>query len=83
MPEVVSFKREYQKAADTGSNSSYSISKAGVIGLGTMGQGIALVLARAGIEVIAIEVEESRLDAGLDSIRIGLEDRVKRGRMTD
>lgn len=83
MPEVVSFKREYQKAADTGSNSSYSISKAGVIGLGTMGQGIALVLTRAGIEVIAIEVEELRLDAGLDSIRIGLEDRVKRGRMTD
>lgn len=83
MPEVVSFKREYQKAADTGSNSSHSITKAGVIGLGTMGQGIALVLARAGIDVIAIEVEEKRLGAGLDSIRIGLEDRVKRGRMTD
>ncbi|MEX0693729.1 MAG: 3-hydroxyacyl-CoA dehydrogenase NAD-binding domain-containing protein [Rhodospirillales bacterium] len=83
MPEVVSFKREYQKAADTGSNTAHSINKAGVVGLGTMGQGIALVLARAGIEVIAIEVEETRLDAGLDAIRAGLEDRVKRGRMSE
>lgn len=58
------------------------ITSAGVVGMGTMGQGIALVLARAGIEVIAIEIDEERLDSALDAIRSGLEDRVARDRMT-
>ena len=59
-----------------------TIMSAGVVGLGTMGQGIALVLARAGIEVVAIEIDEDRLDNALDAIRAGLQDRVNRDRMS-
>ncbi|MDA0996703.1 MAG: 3-hydroxyacyl-CoA dehydrogenase NAD-binding domain-containing protein [Proteobacteria bacterium] len=59
------------------------IAKAGVIGLGTMGQGITLVLARAGIEVVAIEADDAKLDAGLEALAAGLKDRVQRGRMTE
>ncbi len=58
------------------------IERAGVIGLGTMGQDIALVLARAGIEVTAIEPDAARLEAGLEAMRSGLAERVERGRMT-
>lgn len=55
---------------------------AAVIGLGTMGQGIALVLARAGIDVMVLEVADDRLDSGLEGLANGLADRVARGRMT-
>lgn len=75
--------RDAQKIADAPDGfKAPEITTAGVVGLGTMGQGIALVLARAGIEVIAIEVDEDRLDNALGAIKSGLEDRVKRGRMT-
>ncbi len=55
---------------------------AAVVGLGTMGQGIALVLARAGVEVTVLEIAEDRLDNGLGALSNGLADRVTRGRMT-
>lgn len=75
--------RDAQKIADAPDGfKAPAITSAGVVGLGTMGQGIALVLARAGIEVIAIEVDEDRLDSALDAIKSGLEDRVNRGRMS-
>ena len=37
--------------------------KVGVVGLGTMGAGIAEVFARNGLAVIAVEVDEGALDA--------------------
>lgn len=75
--------RDAQKIADAPDGfKAPAITSAGVVGLGTMGQGIALVLARAGIEVTAIEVDEDRLDNALNAIKSGLEDRVKRGRMS-
>lgn len=75
--------RDAQKIADVPDGfKAPAIMSAGVVGLGTMGQGIALVLARAGIEVTAIEIDEGRLDNALDAIRSGLEDRVQRGRMS-
>jgi 3-hydroxybutyryl-CoA dehydrogenase len=36
----------------------------GVIGLGTMGAGIAEVLARSGLSVIGVEVDEAALERG-------------------
>jgi 3-hydroxybutyryl-CoA dehydrogenase len=36
----------------------------GVVGLGTMGSGIAEVLARAGIEVTGVEIDEVSADRG-------------------
>ncbi|WNK01608.1 3-hydroxyacyl-CoA dehydrogenase NAD-binding domain-containing protein [Thalassospiraceae bacterium LMO-JJ14] len=82
MSEGTSIKVENENAANGTVKTASNIAKAGVVGFGTMGQGIALVLARAGIEVTAVEVEQARLDAGLASLRAGLEDRVKRGRMS-
>lgn len=79
MSEGTSIKVENPEAHEAAAK----ITRAGVVGFGTMGQGIALVLARAGIDVTAIEVEQTRLDAGLDNLRKGLEDRVKRGRMSE
>ncbi|MDT4933184.1 MAG: 3-hydroxybutyryl-CoA dehydrogenase [Pseudonocardiales bacterium] len=43
---------------------SREFQQVGVIGLGTMGAGIAEVLARSGVEVRAIEVDEAALDRG-------------------
>ncbi len=58
------------------------IRSVGIVGFGTMGQGIALAIARAGLDVIAVEVAEDRLDAGLEALAKGLADRVARGRMS-
>ena len=82
MRHLFKAEREAQKIADAPADvTPPHIETAGVVGLGTMGQGIALVLARAGIEVIAVEIDPDRLDAGLDNLRAGLEDRVSRGRI--
>jgi 3-hydroxybutyryl-CoA dehydrogenase len=40
------------------------IESAGVVGLGTMGAGIAEVLARAGLRVHAVELDDTLLAAG-------------------
>ena len=45
------------------------IQKVGILGAGTMGNGIAHVFARSGIEVRLCEVEQQFLDRGLDTIR--------------
>ena len=42
------------------------ITKAAVIGAGTMGSGIAMVLAQAGIEVNIVDTEQKYLDSGED-----------------
>jgi len=45
------------------------IQRVGIVGAGTMGNGIAHVFARSGIEVRLCEVEQRFLDRGLDTIR--------------
>ncbi len=42
--------------------------KAGLVGCGTMGQEIAILIAKAGIEVTFIEVSEEKIKSGLESI---------------
>jgi 3-hydroxybutyryl-CoA dehydrogenase len=50
----------------------------GIIGLGVMGQGIAEIVAGAGIEVIAVEKNEKTLKSGLDALAKGMDREIKR-----
>jgi 3-hydroxyacyl-CoA dehydrogenase len=54
----------------------------GVVGAGTMGSGIAMSFANAGIPVILKDADEAALDRGLAAIRRNYANSVKRGRFT-
>jgi 3-hydroxyacyl-CoA dehydrogenase len=58
------------------------IKSAAVIGAGTMGGGIAMVLANAGIPVLLKETDQAALDRGLATIQSNYANSVKRGRFT-
>ncbi|GAA6089831.1 peroxisomal bifunctional enzyme [Tachysurus ichikawai] len=45
-----------------------NVERVGVIGLGTMGQGIAVSLVKAGISVVAIEVDTKQLELGKKAV---------------
>jgi 3-hydroxybutyryl-CoA dehydrogenase len=53
----------------------------GVVGLGTMGAGIAEVFARGGLDVVAVEIDDRLLDAGRGRIAKSLQRAVDRGRL--
>lgn len=53
-----------------------------IIGAGTMGGGIAMACANAGVEVRLKDVSQQALDAGMATIRRNYETSVKRGRFT-
>lgn len=55
----------------------------GVLGAGTMGNGIAHVFARAGYRVILRDVEKRFLDRGLETVSKNLEREVKKGKLSD
>jgi 3-hydroxybutyryl-CoA dehydrogenase len=57
------------------------IREVAVIGLGTMGAGIAEVFARAGIGVVAIEVDSTALNHGLGILDASLSKAVSRGKL--
>ena len=57
------------------------IRSAAVIGAGTMGGGIAMVFANAGIPVRLLEMNQERLDRGLATIRKNYAGSVARGRL--
>ncbi len=57
------------------------IKTAGIIGAGTMGGGIAMNFANAGIPVTLLEVKQEALDRGLKTIRTNYENTAKRGGM--
>jgi 3-hydroxybutyryl-CoA dehydrogenase len=57
------------------------IETAGVVGLGTMGAGIAEVLARAGLRVHAVELDDTLLAAGRGRIEQSLQRAADRGRL--
>jgi 3-hydroxybutyryl-CoA dehydrogenase len=59
------------------------ISTAGVVGLGTMGAGIVEVFARAGLDVIAVELDDSLLAAGKSRLERSFGRAVERGRLTE
>lgn len=58
------------------------IRRAAVIGAGTMGGGITMVYANAGIPVIVRETTQEALDRGMNTIRKNYANSVKRGRFT-
>jgi 3-hydroxybutyryl-CoA dehydrogenase len=58
------------------------IRKVGVLGAGTMGNGIAHVFARSGFDVHLCEVEQRFLDRGLDTIRKNLTREVSKAKIT-
>ena len=58
------------------------IKTVGVVGAGTMGGGIAMVLANAGLPVLLKEVDQAALDRGMANIQKNYASSVKRGRFT-
>jgi len=58
------------------------IQRAGVIGAGTMGNGIAHVFARSGYDVVLCDVEQRFLDRGLDTIGKNLDREVAKNKIT-
>jgi 3-hydroxybutyryl-CoA dehydrogenase len=57
--------------------------RVGVVGLGTMGAGISEVFARNGLEVVAVERDDSALAAGVGHVESSTSRAVKRGKLTD
>jgi 3-hydroxybutyryl-CoA dehydrogenase len=66
----------------TVSDSARHFSTIGVIGLGTMGAGIAEVFARNGYSVVGIEVSEDALERGREHVQHSTERAVRRGKLT-
>jgi len=58
------------------------VNRAAVVGSGTMGGGIAMVFANAGIPVLLKDVDQVALDVGIDKIRRSYDGSVQRGRFT-
>ncbi|MGY0217520.1 3-hydroxyacyl-CoA dehydrogenase NAD-binding domain-containing protein [Endozoicomonadaceae bacterium StTr2] len=59
------------------------INEVAIIGAGTMGQGIAMCFASAGLQVRLLELSEDNLQTGLASIYTRYQQNVKRGRMSE
>ncbi len=59
-----------------------TIKVVGVVGAGTMGNGIAHVFARSGFQVVLCEVEQRFLDRGLETIRKNVEREAAKGKLT-
>ncbi|PYT53579.1 MAG: 3-hydroxyacyl-CoA dehydrogenase [Acidobacteria bacterium] len=58
------------------------VNNVAIVGAGTMGGGIAMVFANAGIPVLLKEVDRAALDRGLANIQKNYANSVKRGRFT-
>ncbi|MEP6883669.1 MAG: 3-hydroxyacyl-CoA dehydrogenase NAD-binding domain-containing protein [Gammaproteobacteria bacterium] len=59
-----------------------AIKSVAVIGAGTMGGGIAMNFANAGIPVTVLETTQAALDKGLSTVRKNYENTLKKGRLT-
>jgi 3-hydroxybutyryl-CoA dehydrogenase len=60
-----------------------NIKNVGVVGCGQMGGGIVEVSARAGYQVVVLEVNQTFLDKGLANINASLDRAAKKGRITE
>ena len=75
--------REVAKIPDVPKDTAVKpIASAGVVGCGTMGGGITMCFANAGIPVTVLEMNQEALDKGLKVIRKNYDIQVSRGRMT-
>ena len=59
-----------------------TIARAAVVGAGTMGGGIAMAYANAGIPVLLKDVDQAALDRGMSVIRRNYESTLAKGRIT-
>ena len=74
--------REAAKVKDVPSDTPQrQIKTGGIIGAGTMGGGIAMNFANAGVPVTMLETSQEALDRGLKTIRTNYENTAKRGGM--
>ena len=75
--------REVAKIPDVPKETpTIDVNSAGIVGAGTMGGGIAMVFANAGIPVLLKETDQAALDRGLANIHKNYGNSVKRGRFT-
>ncbi|RKT35165.1 short chain enoyl-CoA hydratase /3-hydroxyacyl-CoA dehydrogenase [Roseovarius halotolerans] len=82
MRHVFFAERQAAKIADIPADTTKRpVETAGVIGAGTMGAGIAMCFADAGIPVTIVEQDRERLDAGLANIRRSYEAMRDKGRL--
>src|SRR3954471_24016536 len=58
-------------------------SKVGVVGLGTMGSGIAEVLARSGLDVVGVEVDEASVERGRAHLEHSTARALSRGKLSE
>jgi 3-hydroxyacyl-CoA dehydrogenase len=73
--------REVAKVPD-GAKEMFPVKSVAVVGAGTMGSGIAMVFANAGIPVLLKDADQPSLERGLATIRKNYASSVKRGRFT-
>jgi len=75
--------REVAKIPDVPKETpTQGVNSVGIVGAGTMGGGIAMVFANAGIPVLLKETDQAALDRGLANIQKNYANSVKRGRFT-
>jgi len=75
--------REVAKIPDVPKDTpTREITRAAVVGCGTMGRGIAMAFANAGIPVRVLEASQERLDAGLESIEGSYDSSLAEGRIS-
>jgi 3-hydroxyacyl-CoA dehydrogenase len=74
--------RETRKVIGLPAGEARQVKAAGIIGAGTMGGGIAMCFANAGIPVTVIDTNQEALDRGLKVIDGNYASMVKRGRIT-
>ena len=74
--------REAQKARVPAGTVARPVARAAVIGAGTMGGGIAMCFANAGIPVTVVEMEQAALDRGLARVRELYAGSARRGSIT-
>ena len=62
---------------------AHVINSVGVVGLGTMGAGIVEVLARTGLDVVAVEVDAAALERGRATLTGSTDRAVARGKLSE
>ncbi len=74
--------RQAQKIADVPADTpTVPVASVGIIGAGTMGGGIAMNFANAGLPVTLVETSQAALDKGLAVVRRNYENSAKRGKL--
>ena len=75
--------RQAQKIADVPADTpTVPVARVGLIGAGTMGGGIAMNFANAGLPVTLVETSQAALDKGLAVVRRNYENSAKRGKLS-